>query len=110
MKKLSILVVVLAVIAAALPFGFGWYTEGHIRHQLEQVQSPFLKMTIAKYDRGWLTSDATVEFAFSDQYKEMLAVSSGGDDANDAALAALDSLSKLTYSMDFEIGHGPVLR
>jgi len=61
MKKGVVLLIVLVVAVAVLPFGFSFWAESKLRSVLKDFnEAGVVEFTVLKVDRGWFSSDATI--------------------------------------------------
>ncbi|HEX6639145.1 MAG TPA: DUF945 family protein, partial [Steroidobacteraceae bacterium] len=96
MKKLGIIVVVLAVVLLVAPFGIGKVAEKRLNENLDAfvAQVPYFKISERTWSGGWFTSTQTVTFELSDLFSKMMndeptAQSTADEDAE--AAAAMDA-------------------
>ena len=110
-KAATAAVIVLVIIAAGMPGLFGVLTESRIMGQAESlVDDRGAQVTLTDYRRGWRTSTAKIDVAFTDAYLELLSGIFGEDLLAQAdAAAAVRDLSSRTFTLTLDITHGPVL-
>lgn len=97
MRKLLVLGVVLVAFALVLPFSMGVLAKNRLTKMVNQInnQSPNVKVSIDKYNRGWLSSQADFKFAISV--------------ANNPALQQKLANNEITFTVREDIKHGPII-
>ena len=72
MKKLGIIVVVLAAVLLVTPFGIGKVAESRLNKGLDKLieQAPYLKISERTWSGGWFKSTQTVTFELSDTFAD----------------------------------------
>ncbi|KTD75681.1 YdgA family protein [Legionella waltersii] len=101
MKKLTGLIIILAVLVLGGYYGMGMLTERSVKNTVEVInQSNGLFADIEQYNRGWFNSDATIKWRL--HIPERVVTDSDG---NSKTVAAQD------YQMDMpiKIYHGPFI-
>jgi uncharacterized protein YdgA (DUF945 family) len=96
MKKIVIVVVVLAVILLVAPFGIGKVAEGRVNRGLDKLveQAPYIQVAERKWTGGWFKSEQLVTFKMSDAWADFFGKKAMGDvlaDENAQADAAMDA-------------------
>jgi uncharacterized protein YdgA (DUF945 family) len=88
MKKLGIIVVVLAAVLLVAPFGIGKVAEKRLNSDLDKFveQVPYFKISERTWSGGWFTSTQTVTFELSDSFSKLMAEKALGQvgDSEDA--------------------------
>lgn len=81
MKKLGIVVVVLAVLLLVAPFGIGKVAEKRLNASLDKLveQAPYFKITERTWSGGWFTSTQTVTVELADNFAGALGEKVMGD-------------------------------
>jgi uncharacterized protein YdgA (DUF945 family) len=74
MKKLGIVVVVLAVVLLVAPFGIGKMAEKRLNAGIDKFieQVPYFKVAERTWSGGWFTSKQTVTFELSDTFAKLV--------------------------------------
>ncbi len=74
MKKLGIIVVVLAAVLLVAPFGIGKIAEKRLNAGLDKAmeQVPYLKIVERTWSGGWFTSTQTVTFELSEMFSKSI--------------------------------------
>ena len=92
MKKLGIIVVVLAAVLLVAPFGIGKVAEKRLNSDLDKFveQVPYFKISERTWSGGWFTSTQTVTFELSDSFTKLMAEKglgqvSANEDADNAS-------------------------
>lgn len=96
MKKLVIIVVVLAAVLLVAPFGIGKVAEKRLNADLDKFveQVPYFKITERTWSGGWFKSTQTVTFQLSDEFSKLMsdkAVGQAGANEDAEAEAAMDA-------------------
>ena len=95
-----IVVGVAAVLLLAAPFGLGLLAESNLRGQLEQMEEyPVFSFEITEYERGWFSSNATVEVSPGSMYQGMI--------ASDPMMQSIFDQIRAPFLV--ELAHGPIL-
>lgn len=97
MKKLGIIVVVLAAVLLVAPFGIGKVAEKRLNSDLDKFieQVPYFKISERTWSGGWFKSTQTVTFELSDAFGKLMK-----DKA--APVAAADEDAEAAAAMDAE--------
>lgn len=91
---------VIIVVLFASPFALGMLAESNVRAQVENLDTyQALSFEVTEYDRGWFSSEATVEIRPASAFLELAAV--------DPSLGGMGD--QLVAPFSIEIGHGPIL-
>ncbi|HEC28828.1 MAG TPA: DUF945 domain-containing protein [Gammaproteobacteria bacterium] len=68
MRKSIVIVLVLLVLSAVAPFGFGFWADSRLNTLLEDLnESGLVSFTIIKTSRGWLSTESVVEVELAGQ-------------------------------------------
>lgn len=97
MRKLLVLVVVLVAFVLVLPFSMGMLAKTRLTKMVNHIneQSPNVQVSIEKYDRGWLSSQADFKFTVSV--------------AGKPALQAKLRQDEVKFTVREDIKHGPII-
>ena len=78
MKKIGLIVVVLAVLALGLPPVFGMLTESSVRERVEAIRSSnYFSADVKSFERGWFASHAVIELGLAPAYLGQLGAVGG---------------------------------
>ena len=96
MKKLVIVVVVLAVILLVAPYGIGRMAESRVNKGLDKLleQAPYLKISERRWTTGWFKSEQVLTIELSDSFADAFGKKMAGgilQDESAAADAAMDA-------------------
>ena len=101
MKKIGLVVVVLAVLALGLPPVFGMLTESSVRQRVEALRSSnYFSAEVKSFERGWFGSHAVIELGLGPAYLGQL----GAVGAQGLPMDVLGN--RVALAVDF--AHGPV--
>jgi uncharacterized protein YdgA (DUF945 family) len=98
MKKLGLVVVVLAVLALGSPLLLGFIARSQVEARVAGFSDPDRALTVEYYERGWFRSRAKIALRLAPEYAARLAASTG------ASAQALEQGA--TLAVDIE--HGPI--